>query len=150
MPRATLDRLLAPRWRGAVGVVPLLIRVGTGVFLLGAGVGKLADHAKEVADFKDFGVPLPDLAVYASGVVEVVCGVLLVIGLLTRIAAALLAANLIGALLSAGVNVGGTFHLVVGPTILLLMLVLVWTGAGALSVDGLLTRRARQRPSSTT
>jgi len=49
--------------------------------------------------------------------------------------------HLLGALLTAGVNEGGTFHLIVGPTLMLAMLVLVVTGAGALGVDNLIAGR---------
>ena len=60
---------------------------------------------------------------------------LLVVGLLTRPAAAVLAANLVGAIATAGRVDGGTFHLGVGPAMLVVMLFLVWAGAGRLALD---------------
>lgn len=62
-------------------------------------------------------------------------GTLLVIGLLTRLAAALLAVNLVVAIATAGVMEGGAFHLGVGPSLLVAMLFLLWAGGGARSLD---------------
>ena len=102
-------------------------------------------------DFRGFGVPLPEVAVPLAGTIEVVGGLLVVLGFLTRPAALAVAMNLLGALLTAGVNEGGAFHLVVGPTLTGLMLFLVWSGAGAISFDThIADRRSTQSPSNTT
>ena len=74
------------------------------------------------------------LAVWVSGTIEVVGGVLLVAGLLTRLAAAALAVNLVVAISTAGVMEGGSFHLGVGPTLLVAMLFLLWAGGGMFSL----------------
>ena len=139
-------RLLEQRWSGPVAALLLLVlRLVTGAFLVGVGIGKLTDRASEVADFRHYGVPLPDLAVPVAGVVEIVGGTCVLVGFLVRPAAALVALNLLVALFTAGVTDGGTFHLVIGPTVMLAMLVLVAVGAPAPSVDQLLlTRRARR------
>ena len=129
------------RLSGPAAFVPTVIRLVAGGAIVGFGIGKFVDHAQEVRDFSGFGVPLPELSVPLAGTVEVVGGLLVVIGLLTRPAALAVAANLLGALLTAGVNEGGTFHLIVGPTFMLAMLVLVVTGAGALGVDNLIAGR---------
>jgi len=138
------SRLLAPRVDGmAAALVVLTVRVVAGGFLVAVGIGKFADHASEVADFRHYGVPLPDLAVPLAGVIEVVGGVCVVLGLLIRPAAAIVAVNLLVALLTAGVTDGGTFHLVIGPLVMLAMVVLVITGAPAPSLDAwLLSRRS--------
>jgi len=103
------------------------------------GIGKFADHMQEAIDFEHYGVPLPDLAVWVSGVIEVGGGALLVVGLATRLAAALVAGNLVVAIATAGVMEGGTFHLGVGPALLAAMLFLVWAGGGRWSLDARLT-----------
>ena len=72
---------------------------------------------------------------------ELVCGALLVVGLLTRPAAALLALNLVGAIATAGRVDGGTFHLGVAPTMLVAMVFLVWAGCGYLALDRTLVPR---------
>ena len=90
-----LHRVLAPR-DGAAGWFASAVRVVTGVLFVLFGIGKFADHMKEATDFESYGVPLPDISVWVSGTIEVVGGVLLVMGLLTRLAAAALAVNLVG------------------------------------------------------
>jgi putative oxidoreductase len=74
------------------------------------------------------------------GVAEFLGGVALVLGALTRPAALGLAVVMIGAIATAGVRVGGPFHLGVAPTLLVIMLGLVWIGSGKLSVDKRLAR----------
>ena len=71
----------------------------------------------------------------SSGALELVGGLLLVVGLLTRPAALLLAVNMVGAIATAGRVDGGTFHLGVAPTMLVAMLFLVWAGCGRLALD---------------
>ncbi len=118
----------------------VILRVAAGLFIALAGVGKFADHAKEVHDFRGFGVPLAEIAVPLAGAIEVIGGVLVIIGFLTRPAALAIALNLLGALLTAGLNEGGTFHLVVGPTLMVIMAFFVWSGTGAASIDAQLVR----------
>ena len=101
------------------------------------------DHGHEVAEFRRFEVPLPEIAVPAVGVLELVAGALLVVGFLVRPSAIALALNMVGALLTAGRVVGGSFHLVYAPALLVLMIFLVWAGPGHMSVDGY--RDARRR-----
>jgi putative oxidoreductase len=140
------DACLRPRVAGRVaGPTVLALRLVAGVFLVGVGIGKLTDRASEVADFRHYGVPLPDLAVPLAGVIEIVGGICVVAGLLIRPAAALVALNLLVALLTAGVTDGGTFHLVVGPAVMLAMVVLVITGAPAPSLDALILSRRSPR-----
>ena len=137
-------RLLAARPAGVVSSVVLgVVRLVTGVFLVGVGIGKFTDRANEIADFRHYGVPLPDVAVSLAGVVEIAGGVCVIVGFLVRPAAAVVALNLLVALLTAGVTDGGTFHLVVGPLVMVAMIVLVVTGSPAPSVDAwLLSRRS--------
>ncbi len=140
-------RMLAPRVDGTVArLLVLAVRLAAGLFLIGVGIGKFADRASEVADFRHYGVPLPDVAVPLAGVIEVVGGVCVVLGLLIRPAAAIVAVNLLVALLTAGLTDGGTFHLVVGPALMVAMVLLVVTGAPAPSGDqAILSRRSPPR-----
>jgi putative oxidoreductase len=137
-----VQRLQQSRLQGPVGWIPAVLRVLSGLFLVSTGIGKFTDHAKEVADFRGYEVPWPEVAVPAVGVIEVVGGALLVIGLLVRPAAFVLACNMIGALATAGRVEGGSFHLVYAPVLLVVMLFLVWSGAGRCSLDERMTARA--------
>ena len=137
-----LARSRVTRFTGAGAWVPTVVRVVTGLFFVSTSLGKFFDYSKEVDDFRGFEVPWPEVAVPVVGVVELVGGVLLVVGLLTRPAALVLALNMVGALATAGRVEGGSFHLVYGPILLVAMVFLCWAGPGRLSVDERLAARA--------
>ena len=137
-----MDRFFNALYRERTnGWPPLVIRVATGLFFISISRGKFFAHASETDDFDRYGIPFPAAMVIVVGVVELVCGIALVIGFGTRIAAAVLAANMIGAIATAGRVDGGSFHLGVAPSMLALMLVLVWAGPGRFSVDRVLASR---------
>ena len=131
----TFARLLSPRTHGFGGWCTTAVRIATGVLFITFSLGKFVDHAQESVDFDRYGVPAPEAATYLVGTLELVCGALLVLGLFTRPAAALLAANMVGAIATAGRVDGGTFHLGVAPAMLVAMLFLAWAGCGYLAVD---------------
>jgi putative oxidoreductase len=131
----TLDRLLEPRFHGPVAWLPTLVAVVTGVIFVSFGIGKFVEHASEAVDFERYEVPLPSLAVYVAGVVETLGGVLLIIGLFTRLAAAALALQMVAVVATAGRVEGGFLNLGVAPMLFVAMVFLVWSGPGALSVD---------------
>ncbi len=129
---------------GPRGVPALVLRIATGIPLVLFGMGKFVDRAGEVRDFRSFGVPLPSVAVPLAGVIEVLGGIAILVGLLTRPAALVVATNLVVAVLTAGINEGGTFHLVVGPVLLAAMVVIAFVGPGPHSLDArILSRRPR-------
>jgi putative oxidoreductase len=131
-----------PRLHGAAAWVPTVVRVITGALFVSISTGKFTDHAQESVDFDRYGVPVPEVATYLVGTLELVCGALLVIGLLTRPAAVLLAANLVGAITTAGRVEGGSFNLGVAPAMLVAVLFLVWAGSGRLALDARVLPRA--------
>ncbi len=144
-----MERLLAVLFKERTnGLLPLAIRIITGVFFVSVSLGKFFDHASETNDFDRYGVPIPATAVIVVGVVELVGGLALVIGLGTRIAAAALAADMVGAIATAGRVEGGVFNLGVAPLALVLMLVILWAGPGVWSIDRVLAGRLihDQRP----
>jgi putative oxidoreductase len=137
-----MTQLLRSRYEtGPAAFAVALVRAIAGFVFLSISIGKFADHAAEAADFEHYGVPVPDFSVYAVGTVEMVCGLLLIIGFLTRPAAALLALTMVGAISTAGRVDGGSFHLGVAPTLLAVMLLLLWVGSGRPAVDAILGRR---------
>ena len=144
-----MHRLLRPliRARGPA-LLALVIRLAAGGFFVAVSLGKFFDHAAEAHDFDRYGVPFPAVAVAVVGVVELVGGLALIVGLGTRIAAAVLAANMLGAIATAGRVEGGTFNLGVAPALLILMLIVVWTGPGSWALDGVLARRTAERAQS--
>ncbi len=130
-----LELLTGSRYHGTGAYVTTAVRVIAGVLFITFSIGKFSDHTHEVMDFDHYGVPLADIAVYLVGVVELIGGFLLVVGLFTRLAAVILAVNMVGAIATAGRVDGGSFHLGVAPTLLVAMLFLVWAGSGAYAVD---------------
>jgi putative oxidoreductase len=128
-------RVFEPRTHGAAAWATTTVRVITGVLFVTFSVGKFVDHAQETADFDHYGIPAPDVATYLVGGLELVCGALLIVGLLTRPAAFLLACDMVGAIATAGRIDGGSFHLGVAPTLLVAMLFLLWAGPGRLALD---------------
>jgi putative oxidoreductase len=123
------------RTHGAGAWATAVVRVVSGVLFVLFSLGKFVDHAQESADFDHYGIPAPDVATYLVGALELVGGLLLIVGLLTRPAAAVLALNLVGAIATAGRVDGGTFHLGVAPAMLVAMLFLVWAGSGRVALD---------------
>jgi putative oxidoreductase len=123
------------RTNGASAWATSVVRVVTGVLFVLFSLGKFVDHAQESADFDHYGIPAPEVATYLVGTLELLGGLLLIIGLFTRPAALLLAINLVGAIATAGRVDGGSFHLGVAPAMLVAMLFLVWAGSGRLALD---------------
>ena len=93
--------------RGAAGYAPLVVRVLGGVVMAAHGWQKLqggpANFGQALAGL---GVPLPELMAYLVTFVELIGGILLIIGLLSRLAALLLTIDLVMAILLVKVNIG--------------------------------------------
>jgi putative oxidoreductase len=104
--------------------------VAGGVFVV-FGVGKFVNHAAELASFESYGLPAPEVFVLAIGVIELVGGLLLIAGILTRPVALALAADMVGAIVVSGLAKGEIISLTLAPVELVAMLVLLWNGPGA-------------------
>jgi len=116
------------------------MRVAAGAIFIGFGQSKFAHHGKEVRSFDRYGLPAPEVFTYAIGAVEIVGGLLLVVGLATRLVAPALAGNMVGAIATGGRVDGGFVNLGLAPILLVAMLFLLWAGAGRLSLDEMLAR----------
>lgn len=106
-----------------------LLRIVIGLLFIGTGVHKLGDRAGAAADFDRWGLPAPSTAVLVVSALEVICGVLILLGLATRFGALLLCLDMLGAVATAG-RIDGGPHLVAPPVLALLCLVLVARGGG--------------------
>ncbi|MEJ2185428.1 MAG: DoxX family protein [Gemmatimonadota bacterium] len=129
------------RW----GMVPLRIVVGL-VFIMHGGM-KLFSYGLggTTAFMHQVGIPLPAVAAVVVTFVELLGGVALVLGLFTRWAGVLLAADMLVAILK--VRLHGGFFAPNGfeheLTLLGAALTLAMLGAGGVSLDSLLARRRR-------
>jgi putative oxidoreductase len=109
----------------------LALRLAAGGVFVAFGAGKFVNHTSELASFKAYGLPAPEVLVVVIGVIELTGGVLLMIGVLTRPAALALAGDMVAAIIVSGVAKGEAISLTLAPAELLAMLVLLWTGPGA-------------------
>jgi putative oxidoreductase len=103
--------------------------VGGGIFVV-FGIGKFVNHASEAGSFEDYGLPAPDAFVYVIGTIEIVGGLLLILGVFTRPAALALAGDMVGAIIVSGVALGEVISLTLAPAELALCLFLAWNGPG--------------------
>jgi putative oxidoreductase len=99
------------------------------------GLGKFVNHGFELASFKAYGLPTPAAFVVVIGVIELVGGLLLIAGVLTRPAALVLAGDMVGAIIVSGAARGELISLTLAPVELLAMLVLLWSGSGAYALS---------------
>ncbi len=120
-----------------------------GVFVI-FGLGKFVNHASELASFRAYGLPAPEVFVIAIGVIELIGGVLLIAGLLVRPAALVLAGDMIGAIIVSGIARGEIVSLTLAPAELIAMVVLLWQGPGRHTLGGHPDRSRRPRGVSAT
>jgi len=123
------------------GLVALVVRVATGVTFIAFGASKFIHHGKETATFARYGLPFPSTFVIVIGLLELGCGILLVLGLATRLGALSLAGDMVGAIANGGRVDGGFLNLVLAPVLLVAMLALLRLGGGRLALDGPLLAR---------
>lgn len=134
--------------------VPLVIRLVIGHGFTLTGWGKLHNLEKVTGYFQDLGIPFPGLNAGFIGTLELVGGLALLVGLGTRLFAALLSATMIVALLTAdrqhlidGLTPGSDQSLTdIVPLVFLMLLgALAAFGPGRLSLDQLIVKLAPER-----
>jgi putative oxidoreductase len=128
------------RLHGPPAAASTAVALVAGVVFVSFGIGHFTSHARDVADFRRYGIPASNLAVWAVGAVECASGLALLLGLLVRVAAAALAADMVGVVATAGRVEGGFLNLGVAPFLFVAMAFLVWAGPGALTLDRVLGR----------
>ena len=129
----------------------LVLRLAMGSIFAAHGAQKLMKGVAATADgFEGLGIPLPMVAAVVVIAVELGGGIALALGLLTRIAGAALAINMLVAMLL--VHLPNGFFLPRGVEFVLALfggsIALAGLGAGAFSVDAALRRPRRndERP----
>ena len=121
----------------------ILARLAAGCIFLSEGIQKfLFPNALGVGRFAKIGLPSPQLLAPFVGVVEIVCGALLIVGLLTRLAAVPLVIDMLVAISTTKIPMlsksgfWATAHEArVDFAMLLVCAMLAAVGAGPLSVD---------------
>src|SRR5436190_12154783 len=125
--------------RAAAMLLALRLAAG-GVFVV-FGAGKFLNHGSELASFQSYSLPAPEVFVVVIGVIELVGGMLLMLGILTRPVALVLAGDMVGAILVSGLARGEIISLTLAPAQLVAMAVLLRTGPG-MRQAGVSRRRA--------
>jgi putative oxidoreductase len=124
------------------------VRLYWGWQFIQAGWGKLHDIGKVIGFFTELGIPGPELNAYFVSALEFTGGVLLVVGLGSRLIALLLAVDMIVAYIAADRE--ALFSIISNPdkftaaapyTFLFASLLVLIFGPGRFSLDTLLTRR---------
>lgn len=143
-----LAKLYSPFvWIGKAFRSPLLlaVRLYWGILFLKAGYGKLLDIPKVASFFTDLGIPFPVENAYAAGNVEFFGGLLLALGLFSRLASIPLIFTMIVAYATA--HNDSLMSLIYDPTtfvaqqpfnFLLASLIVFAFGPGRFSLDHLL------------
>ena len=130
---------------------PLLARVAIGVVFAGTGWGKLHNLDKITAFFTDLGIPAPGFNAVLASSAELVCGVLILVGLFTRLAAIPLIVVMLVAIVTAKRgDVGGLSDLL-GFVETLYIVLLAWlatAGPGPISLDRVAAGALGRRPES--
>lgn len=129
----------------------LLIRILVGWVFLSEGVQKfLFPEALGVGRFVKIGIPWPQVMASFVGVVEIVCGSLILIGLLTRLAAIPLLIDICVALYSTKIvtlaknGIWSTLHEARTDVSMLLGLIfLLLVGGGSFALDARISRARR-------
>ena len=129
-------------------LAPLLARLTVGVTFAQSGWGKVNNLERVTEFFASIGIPAPELmAPFVAGV-ELVCGVLLVLGLASRLASIPLIITMIVAIATALRDQVGNVADLLGLNEFAYIAIFFWivvAGPGAASLDALILRALSSR-----
>lgn len=122
----------------------LLARISLGSVFILSGWGKLHNLDKVTEFFTELGIPFASLNAGLVGFTELSCGVLILIGLLTRLASIPLIATMVVAIITAKrEDIGGITDLLALEEFVYIV-IFIWfivNGAGKVSIDNVLCRK---------
>jgi len=134
-----LDLLGRMQW-----LAPLLGRLAVGLVFMSTGWGKVHNLAKVTSFFQELGIPAPGFNAVLVGYSELICGTLLVAGLIARLATIPLIVSMIVAILTAKrADIHGLFDLVGFDefTYLCVLVMIAVLGPGSASLDAVAARK---------
>jgi len=129
----------------------LIVRVALGIEFFGSGLRKLGNLPGFIEFFRKLGIPFPEVQAPFVASVELVCGVLILVGLLARPAAFMLCGVMTVAIVTAAApekHITASWHGLLEffylPEWCLLLLLgwLVFAGPGRASLDARIGRRS--------
>jgi putative oxidoreductase len=112
---------------------PLPIRILVGITFIAHGLPKFENIAETQGFFGSIGLPL-ELAL-PIGLLEVIGGIVLIVGVLTRIAAALLVIDMIGAIILVKLPDGFVGGYELESLLIAILVSLFLTGPGRISIE---------------
>jgi putative oxidoreductase len=141
-------RDLGLRFLSVFGWLPgLLSRLTIGAVFIPSGWGKLHNLPTFVDRFRGWGIPAPEIQAPFVACVELVCGSLVLVGLATRLVSIPLIATMVVAIVSVVWQPDSTWSDLSSVREFLYIVILVWlvfAGAGTLSLDRLLVKSDRR------
>jgi putative oxidoreductase len=129
-------------------LAPLIARITVGWVFATTGWGKLHNVPKIIDYFTDLGIPYPQYQAPFAAANEFVCGVLVLVGLATRVAAIPLIVVMLVAIRTAQWANVDSLAALLGLVEWAYIAIFVWlaiAGPGPLSVDGLIARLRNRR-----
>ena len=136
-----MHAMFRSRLTGTAALIPLAVRLLAGATLVAVSLSKFTRHQSLVDSFERYGIPAADAAVYLAGLIELVGGLLFLVGLLVRPTGLVVAAHFAVAVLTGGRVDTDFFHVGLGSMLLAAGLFLAWSGAGWWSIDQRLADR---------
>lgn len=131
---------------------PTVARLTIGVVFVQTGWGKLHNLPKVIGFFQELGIPAPQLQAPLVATIEFVCGLLILIGLFTRVATLPLIVVMTVAVVTAKRGDIHELSDLLGMAEFLSIVILLWLGAfgaGPISADAVFARRLdAQKPHS--
>lgn len=125
-------------------LAPLVARLIVGEVFMTAGWGKLQNLDAMIQNFTSWGIPFPQLLTPFTSGAEFVCGILLMLGLFTRISAGILGVIMIVAIKSVLWADVDSLDTLLGFSETAYLAIFLWlsiAGAGKISIDHWLTRK---------
>jgi putative oxidoreductase len=125
-------------------LAPLVARLVVGEIFMTAGWGKLQNLDAMIENFTSWGIPFPQILTPFTSGAEFVCGILLMLGLFTRISAGILGVIMIVAIKSVLWVDVDSLDTLFGFSESAYFVIFFWlaiAGAGKISIDYWLTRK---------
>lgn len=123
---------------------PLAARLVVGEIFMSSGLGKLQNLEQVTENFIGWGIPFPHILTPFTSGAEFVCGILLVLGLFTRISGGILGVIMIVAIKSALWDQVDSLDTLLGFSETAYLAIFFWlavAGPGKVSIDYWLTRK---------
>jgi putative oxidoreductase len=128
---------------------PLAVRIVVGVVFAQTGWQKLNALPRMIQNFRDWGIPAPEILTPLASGIEFVGGLLLLVGLLTRFAAVPLMIVMVVAIVSAKLGEIDSIVTLLGFEEVSYFVMFAWlaiAGPGPVSLDHFVLRAAGRKP----